>query len=184
MKSQGWTWELTQGQASPPGTLPFLQPGVSPSSRSRAWRLLPPELWPALNSWGPESTGFHIRHPSSVVEAAAAVEGGATREPEGRVALQTQDKPVPSMCADATGAVGEELTGPPKVLMGGGGRGTRCGRVRDQGSGSRQALYTRRPPGKRTLDPGSELREEEKPAFLRGRGFPDTGLPEAGPLGK
>lgn len=71
---------------------------------------------------------------------------------------------MPSMCADATGAVGEELTGPPKVLMGGGGGGMRCGRVRDQGSGSRQALYTRRPPGKRTLDPGSELREEEKPA--------------------
>lgn len=53
--------------------------------------------------------------------AAAEGRGGCTREPEGRVALQTLDKGVPSTCADATGAVGEELRGPPKVLMGGGG---------------------------------------------------------------
>lgn len=44
------------------------------------------------------------------------------------------------------------------------GCGGQSRRVEGQGSGSRQVLYTWRPPRKGTLDPDSDLRVEEKPA--------------------
>lgn len=53
-------------------------------------------------------------------------------------------------------------------------------RVEGQGSGSRQVPYTWRPPRKGTLDPGSDLRAEEK---LLGERLPRQWTQEAGPMG-